>query len=232
MDGRITQLENVQERLVRLVIDVAAELSRTELAITSECCIYWVPPHIRKVNDEAYTPKVISIGPFHSGKDRLQLMERLKLRYLKSFLERAHHKSLEYWVAYIKDLNPSIRSYYANIIELSDDKLVKVTLVDACFILELFLRNNSSGWTAEDGTMLKPWLSTTMKVDLMLLENQLPFFVLQQIFNEAFPNRQDNNGGVLPSLLQLSFEYFAYYNNQRLEASTDVSIQHFTDMLR
>ncbi|KAJ7964935.1 hypothetical protein O6P43_014664 [Quillaja saponaria] len=80
--------------------------------------------------------------------------------------------------------------------------------------------------------MLKPWLSTTMKVDLMLLENQLPFFVLQQIFNEAFPNRQDNNGGVLPSLLQLSFEYFAYYNNQRLEASTDVSIQHFTDMLR
>ncbi|KAJ7964931.1 hypothetical protein O6P43_014661 [Quillaja saponaria] len=201
-----------------LVIDVAQELPRTEPPLTTpHSCIYRVPPHIRKVNDEAYTPEVISIGPFHFGNERLQFMERHKLRYLKSFLDRAQYrKSFKEWVVYVTNLNPSVRSYYANLIELNDHDLAKVILVDASFILELFLRNFNDEWTDEVRSLFKPWLSTTMKVHLMLLENQLPFFVLQQIFNGAFPNRQDNIGVLLPSLLQLSFEYFAYYKNQRL----------------
>ncbi|KAJ7964928.1 hypothetical protein O6P43_014658 [Quillaja saponaria] len=215
-----------------LEIDVAEELPRTEPPLTTQySCIYRVPPHIREVNDEAYTPKVISMGPFHFGIKRLQFMERHKLRYLKSFLDRAQcRKSFKDWVEYVTNLNPSVRSYYANLIELIDHDLAKVILVDAGFILELFLRNFHDEWTEEDGSLLKPWLSTTMKVDLMLLENQIPFVVLQQIFDEAFPNSQDNNV-VRPPLLQLSFEYFAYYNKQNLD-STNVSIQHFTDMLR
>ncbi|KAJ7964932.1 hypothetical protein O6P43_014661 [Quillaja saponaria] len=170
-----------------LVIDVAQELPRTEPPLTTpHSCIYRVPPHIRKVNDEAYTPEVISIGPFHFGNERLQFMERHKLRYLKSFLDRAQYrKSFKEWVVYVTNLNPSVRSYYANLIELNDHDLAKVILVDASFILELFLRNFNDEWTDE-------------------------------IFNGAFPNRQDNIGVLLPSLLQLSFEYFAYYKNQRL----------------
>ncbi|KAJ7964949.1 hypothetical protein O6P43_014676 [Quillaja saponaria] len=231
MESSTTRVGNNEEHRGCSVIDVAKELLRTEPPLTTQySCIYTVPPHIRNVNDEAYTPKVISIGPFHSGNERMQFMERHKRRYLISFLERAHQKSFEYWLAYVENLNPNVRSYYANVIKLNDDCLAKVILIDAGFILEILLRYYfNDKWTAEDETLLKPWLSTTMRVDLLLLENQLPFVLLQKIFTEAFPSGQNDNG--FPSLLQLSFNYFAYYNNQVLDAS-DVSVHHFTDMLR
>ncbi|KAE9600950.1 hypothetical protein Lalb_Chr13g0292471 [Lupinus albus] len=46
-----------------------------------------VPFDIRLLNQDAYTPKVVSIGPFHHHNPRLQNMERHKLIYLNKFLE-------------------------------------------------------------------------------------------------------------------------------------------------
>ena len=51
-----------------------------------ECCIYRVPKNLRQINKEAYSPKLISIGPFHHGKDEVRDMEKLKVRYLKGIL--------------------------------------------------------------------------------------------------------------------------------------------------
>ena len=33
-----------------------------------KCCIYKVPNKLREVREEAYTPKLISIGPVHHNK--------------------------------------------------------------------------------------------------------------------------------------------------------------------
>ncbi|KAJ7960610.1 hypothetical protein O6P43_021028 [Quillaja saponaria] len=88
----------------QLVLDVQAMLKMAESPLTStECCIFKVPVNIRRLNEEAYTPKVISIGPFHFGNERFQEMERFKLRYFGSFLERANQIDLKGWVAYIKN---------------------------------------------------------------------------------------------------------------------------------
>ena len=46
-----------------------------------ECCIYRAPKRLRNINKEAYTPKLISIGPFHLGDPELREMEMLKVRY-------------------------------------------------------------------------------------------------------------------------------------------------------
>ncbi|XP_054816724.1 uncharacterized protein LOC129316364 isoform X2 [Prosopis cineraria] len=51
------------------------------------CCIYRVPLTIRHLNEEAYTPKVISIGPFHYGDPRLQDMEEHKQILFKAFTQ-------------------------------------------------------------------------------------------------------------------------------------------------
>ncbi|KAM4094792.1 hypothetical protein ACB094_06G221100 [Castanea mollissima] len=53
-----------------------------------ECCIYKVPKRLCDVNKEAYTPKLISIGPVHRDKDELKDMQTLKLRYFKEFFSR------------------------------------------------------------------------------------------------------------------------------------------------
>jgi len=53
-----------------------------------ECCIYRVPNSLRDRNPEAYTPQLISIGPFHHNDERIETMETLKRRYQGEFLKR------------------------------------------------------------------------------------------------------------------------------------------------
>ena len=47
-----------------------------------ECSIYRVPLELRRVNSDAYTPMLISIGPFHRKDGNLKNMENLKASYL------------------------------------------------------------------------------------------------------------------------------------------------------
>ena len=61
--------------------DINGMLEEAEPPITSECCIYKVPFGLRRLNEDAYTPRVVSIGPFHYAKARLQNMQRHKLVY-------------------------------------------------------------------------------------------------------------------------------------------------------
>ena len=39
------------------------------------CSICRVPEKLRRLNENAYTPRVVSIGPFHHGKESLKPME-------------------------------------------------------------------------------------------------------------------------------------------------------------
>ena len=97
-------------------------------------------------------------------------------------------------------------------------------LVDSAFIIELFWRHFYGEWTEDDNLLLKPWLNTNIRLDLLLLENQLPFFVLEGIFNHS-------GVGKVFSFLELTFDYFKHYNSFELPAD-NVSIKHFTDLLR
>ncbi|PRQ26778.1 hypothetical protein RchiOBHm_Chr6g0298311 [Rosa chinensis] len=44
--------------------------------LSSECCIYRVPERLRHASEDAYTPKVVSIGPLHHGKKGLNGIEK------------------------------------------------------------------------------------------------------------------------------------------------------------
>ncbi|BAT78182.1 hypothetical protein VIGAN_02082900 [Vigna angularis var. angularis] len=91
-----------------VVIHVQGMLEKANPPISEECCIYRVPLLIRQINHEAYTPKVVSIGPYHHNNSHLQNMERHKLTYCKSFLERTNTR-MESWINYIADL---LRNFY------------------------------------------------------------------------------------------------------------------------
>lgn len=194
--------------------------------LLQDCCIYRVPITLRYPNEEAYIPKVISIGPFHYGDKRLQDMERHKQILFKRFTQRAM-SSLDDLVGLVKRLEPKIRASYSDPIDLSEQQLVKLALVDAGFIIELFIMSFVENEKVNDAKLSQRWLRDFVCRDLILLENQLPYFLIEKLFDKAFPHR-----GSLPSFLELTYTYFKFFNVQALDPNPHDKIRHFTDLVR
>jgi hypothetical protein len=215
-----------------------------------ECCIYRVPNKLREVNIEAYTPKLVSIGPFHHCRKELRYTEKKmhKLRYLKAFLDRTG-KSHEDLLKIIQDDEEKIRHCYSEDCGLKgNNNFAKMILLDAIFIIELFRRTKprqpENGENDEndesDYIVNKPWLANGIRLDLILLENQLPFFVLEKLYVFAGPDyhkAQKGGKNKKVTFLKLSINYFSvYYSNlvdKQLPNELNIEeVKHFTDLIR
>nr|POE96366.1 upf0481 protein [Quercus suber] len=124
-------------------------------------------------------------------------------------------------------MEESICGCYEETINLNSDTFVKMILVDASFILELFFKRYSRSWTSDDPIFEKT-RAHAVRLDLLLLENQLPFFVIEKLHDLAFPSPSDYD-----DLLELSFHYFSSFNSiQSIQDYSNVKIEHFTDLIR
>ena len=70
------------------------------------------------------------------------------------------------------------------------------------------------------------FLRALIRCALWLLENQLPFFVLQELYHSAFGSYPD----IYPPFLELTFKFFHLYNHQGKKPIGRVL--NFTDLLR
>ncbi|XLT26871.1 hypothetical protein HN873_058163 [Arachis hypogaea] len=214
------------------VMEIKTMLEEGQPHFTEKCCIYRVPHNIRKFNKDAYTPEVVSIGPFHHGNEKLLKMEYHKRLYCRQFIERSETKNLESFVSCVQELEAEVRGCYSDDIKLCKEKHVMVILVDCCFILEFLLRIHFK--QLQDAIFLSPWLWGFISLDLLLIENQVPFFVLDKLYNLAFPSTLNSNH---PSLLSLTLLVVPNntippgYNNE-LTLSSVGRIAHFTDLIR
>ena len=174
-----------------------------ELVQWPECGIYRVPKKLCEVNKDAYTPKLISIGPLHNGEYELWAMEMLKLRYLREFYYRTRtcHKD----IASVKKANElKIHCCNKDIFDISSEDFVKMVVLDSIFIIEHFLRSvvsdrlcnrtpacgeDESYASEEDGycnvrgdendcILSKPLLRKHIQKDFLLLANHPLFFIL------------------------------------------------------
>ena len=213
-----------------LVIEISKIVNRTEIQFLQQCRIYKLPRYLQKSNEEAYTPQVISIGPFHHENQRLKPMEEHKERYFRSFVKRSEiNRNWENLVGTVREMEESIRGCYEETIDLTSDSFVKMILLDACFILELLFRrrNGSFSLTSDDDPMAVEPRATAVMLDLLLFENQLPFFVLKKLHHLAFPSLSD------ALLFNHIFSYFVEYTNiQFRQPNPNVEIEHITDLLR
>ncbi|XP_028760985.1 UPF0481 protein At3g47200-like [Neltuma alba] len=221
------QQQQTEEEAISIDIKAMTEISEDGL-FSPLCCIYKVPTKIRLQNEEAYTPKVVSIGPFHHGDERLQEMERHKEIMFKRFAQNAM-TDLDSLVKSAKQSEPKVRASYFESINYDKQDLVKLILVDSAFIIQLFIMDyeDYEDQLTHDAKLSQSLLIEDICDDLLLLENQLPFFFLEELYNIAFPR---NHRGDLPSFLELTYSNFDWLNKQKLEP--DHKIEHFTDLLR
>jgi len=112
------------------------------------------------------------------------------------------------------------------IIHILSDNYVKMILADGSFIIVFFLTYcKPKEWTGEDDLTL-PLISTVRK-DIRLLENQLPLFVINKIYNFVFASRSN-----LPSFTKLAIKFFAWSNSRKISLNSNLKIRHFIDLLR
>lgn len=154
--------------------------------LSSKCCIYRVPRPLRNVNLDSYKPCLISIGPLHYGMRRLRGMQEQKLRYVQNFIRRNEDKTLKDYLKAIKGWENEAREYYNENISLSSSEFTEMVLLDACFVIEFFLNWHWETLDENDRVFGKPSLEHVIRRDLLLIENQLPFFVLEGLYNLVF----------------------------------------------
>ncbi|GFY81626.1 transmembrane protein, putative [Actinidia rufa] len=150
----------------------------------SECCIFRVHKQLGGVNQKAYEPEIVAIGPYHRGKSNLQMMEEHKLRYLQLLLQRKNEINAERYVIAIRSLEQEARRCYAEPINLTSNQMVEMMLLDGCFIIELMRKFEMAYLREKNDPIYKmDWTVNSLQRDLMLFENQLPFFILCKLFD-------------------------------------------------
>ncbi|GMP78004.1 hypothetical protein CsSME_00034098 [Camellia sinensis var. sinensis] len=183
---------SVEADSVSIIIGIDEKLTQISPS-PSECCIFRVHKELCGVNEKAYEPETVAIGPYHRGKQSLQMMEEHKLRYLQLLLKRKNESSADKYVTTIKSLEQEAHRCYVESISLSANEMIEMMLLDGCFIIELmqkfemaFLRDKNNSIFHMD------WIVSSSQHDLMIFENQLPFFILCKLFDMIEVPNQHN----------------------------------------
>ncbi|GER37704.1 hypothetical protein STAS_14119 [Striga asiatica] len=135
-------------------------------------------------SENLYNPKFVSIGPFHHQTPHLQKMQPHKLAYLKGLLARRDESTVNRYVVAVRSLEEKARNSYSKPIELDQDEHVKILVVDGLFVVELLRKNRLHELREMNDPIFGKgqYVLDMVLRDLMLVENQVPFFVLLRLF--------------------------------------------------
>lgn len=239
---------------------------KKEKKIKAEYCIYRVPEKLRKLKEDGYNPRVVSIGPFHRNKGNLGPMTQHKWYYMACFIDQCTEveedadkcleeveedadkrldkeardecaaKCLEECINTIYCFDEGIRQCYTEEINFKEHELAEMMLLDGCFILELFLRFDenlkyiSQNERESDPVLKSAWTMTALKHDLALLENQIPFFILENLYDIIWP--RVSKCGAPESVASLALNFFnplSQKTNKKEHLNTEY--KHLLDLL-
>ncbi|KAJ4892343.1 hypothetical protein Rs2_32091 [Raphanus sativus] len=203
------------------------------------CCIYRVPNRLRRVNPEAYTPQMLLLGPLqHSKKaEALELsktdlryldyinMERHKKKYLMEIATRYGTETIIEFSRIIERDEHIIRASYAESTEwIKSAEFVEMILCDAVFLLGFFLQTGTQKYQRNEDILFdEPCLITTILEDLILLENQLPYALLEDLFEPFLCKFRFEE-----TLRDIILRVFMFEGKLKKE----VKFRHFTDLFR
>ncbi|KAK9291288.1 hypothetical protein L1049_009477 [Liquidambar formosana] len=214
------------------------KLASIQLQLSKGSSIRRAPNQLRKVDEEAYSPRIVSIGPLHSSttkdRDHLLAMDELKLLYTVYLVHRTTdpnkilHQCGE---AIFKLADDRVRPSYAEDIKFKRGELAEIMLVDGCFILELFFRSRyPPAATEEDPIFHNAWMDRDLRHDLALLENQIPFFILQVLFNKIVSSLNEENKFINPSY-SVNYLALSFFNldQEAIRRSCSQDADHLPD---
>ncbi|CAB4315131.1 unnamed protein product [Prunus armeniaca] len=190
--------------------------------------IFKVPNKLRKVKEDAYSPRLVSIGIYHREKHELAAMQEHKHRYRRYFEKRLNESATSresFESFFINTLAEKIASCYVGRIGYYEH-----------YNLNMMLEEQS-----DDPIFNTIWIIPALRQDLALVENQIPFFILQTLYEEPKGNNKgvdDPPGGTegYKHLLDLLHKFYlpsqpkSTNNKQHPAGAGDSSIINITNM--
>ncbi|KAI7735355.1 hypothetical protein M8C21_025481 [Ambrosia artemisiifolia] len=172
-----------QESVQRLLSLVSIELSsRTKKPSPS---IYMAPDILRNLSESSFIPRIVSIGPLHRDDENLKAFEAQKVSCLANLFSRIDVPNEEILKACMESVYASMEQIKACYVWPTKvypyPEIAEMMVLDACFILE-FICCRMDYDLSEDKSSESYQLSRAIYFDLVLLENQIPFFILDQIY--------------------------------------------------
>ncbi|KAJ1697118.1 hypothetical protein LUZ63_005630 [Rhynchospora breviuscula] len=188
-----------------------------------------VPREFRTGIDDLCSPKVVCLGPyFHSYRHSpsLKYMQDNKWRCVQSLISRYDGLSepdktpilIQRCTILMKAVDAQLRQAYSDSISLDNEELAEMMVLDGCFLLHLLLRHAPSGMMKEENlkeleqgqnhtsiSSNRPWVWDMVIYDLLLVENQIPFFVVEILF-DVFKTKHDGKIDLLACMLNLFTE--------------------------
>ncbi|XP_057982242.1 UPF0481 protein At3g47200-like, partial [Malania oleifera] len=152
---------------------------------------------------KSFRPRVASLGPHHHGDPKLKVVEELKPKFAHRFVSNIIkaaagkknfktqgtdgepsrgqiHTLIKEILGKIFGEIQELKKCYADAnstSKYSDEDLARMLFLDGCFILQFI--ENRQGRNSEEPQMMKCHYEAFVGQDLLLLENQVPFRVLQ-----------------------------------------------------
>ncbi|KAI5678139.1 hypothetical protein M9H77_09089 [Catharanthus roseus] len=174
------------------VIQVDNHVRETVLEMEKKCwdkrSIYKMPNSVTNINKKAYTPQLVSFGPYHYNNKNLNPMEEHKDRALLHVLKRSRKPLQSYFqslIEVVEDLKEAYESLDSDL-KRDSDAFLRIMIRDGIFMLEIlrFFTENVEGFAGNDPIFSNHGRLYVMPIigsDMLMLENQLPMLVLHKL---------------------------------------------------
>nr|GLL43650.1 putative UPF0481 protein At3g02645 [Ipomoea trifida] len=143
-----------------------------------------VPKALSKTNPSAYKPKLISIGPYYLIQEPGS-ENSIKRYFQEGFFGNTDRLEERCRVLLTSFVDKARSCYAGSTKNITNARLVETLMRDGCFILQ-FLKSVKDKKSSDNGRVAQTFMENERKVaqtlkDMLLLENQIPFFVLFEL---------------------------------------------------
>jgi len=158
--------------------------------------IFSVPKLLMASDPDSYVPQQVAIGPYHYWRPELYEMQRYKIAAAKRFQKHLQSCKLETLVEQLTMLEQRVRACYHKFLDFNGETLVWMMAVDASFLLEFLqvyamqegakVQRVSSSLSHLVDYAGKKSAHNAILRDIVMLENQIPLFVLRKMLEFKF----------------------------------------------